>query len=228
MEHLKVSVICCEKCQERFDNEADFTSHIKTKHSKQWNCDECDFQASTRAILMNHCRLTSGHQPIKQRLGQTGVLECFTCRNEFRSYHDLMEHRKEEHPYHKKCRYFLKGECKFEAKDCWYLQENRPKVATKVVEVNENIQCYICKNIFFSKHDLMEHKQAHHKASSSTKQTIPSPTPNAWAQPLPDRQKEDFYQIPPPAAPNQGALMDLLHKLNQRLQAMVKKKCLKY
>ena len=76
---------------------------------------------------MNHCKQTKGHQPSnqKQRLGQTGVLECYTCRGEFRSYHNLMTHRKEEHPFHKKCRYYLKGECAYSSDECWYLHEDK-------------------------------------------------------------------------------------------------------
>ena len=76
------------------------------------------------------------------------------------------------------------------------------------------------KNIFYSKYDLMEHKRVNHKDTQTKNQTIPSPPPNAWAQPLPGMQKQGFHQTPPPAAPDQGALMDLLQMLNQRLQAM--------
>ena len=213
----------CEKCQEEFDDETSFYNHIKIKHSKQWNCEQCSFQASTRGILMNHCKLTSGHQPSKQRLGQTGVIECFTCRHEFRSYHDLMNHRKEEHPSHKKCRYFLKGECKFEGKDCWYLHEDRPMNGTHVTEVNSGIQCYICKNNFFSKFDLMEHKKTNHQQSTTTNQPKNSPTPNAWAKPLPNVQNKDFCQTPPPAAPDQNALLAALHQMSERLRVMEEK-----
>ena len=94
MQSLKVSETLCKICQEVLDNDIDLQRHMKTKHSEQWNCDKCDFQASTREILMKHCK-SSGHNPSKLRLGQTGVLECYTCRNEFRSFNDLMNHRKE-------------------------------------------------------------------------------------------------------------------------------------
>ena len=120
MENLSVSESQCDICKDKFVKEEDLERHKKNKHSKQWNCDQCDFQASTRLILLNHCKLVKGHQPSKQRqrLGQTGILECYTCKSEYRNYHDLMNHRKEEHPSHKKCRYYLKGECNFSASEC--------------------------------------------------------------------------------------------------------------
>ena len=119
MGSLKVTESFCDKCQEDFHTTVDFESHIKKMHSKQWNCDKCSLQASTRIILMNHCKKQPGHTPSnQQRHGQTGVMECYTCRSEFRNYHNLMTHRKEDHPSHKKCRYFLKGECKFSGEDC--------------------------------------------------------------------------------------------------------------
>ena len=123
MEKLNVSEINCKTCKDSFESKKGFESHMKSKHNKQWNCDQCSFQASNRAILMNHCKVTQGHKPAKhnQRLGEAGVIECYTCRGEFRSYHELMNHRKQDHPSHKRCRYYLKGECKFSSDDCWYI-----------------------------------------------------------------------------------------------------------
>ena len=103
----------CEVCQEEFDSHTEYNNHNKKKHSKQWNCDDCDFQASTRGGLLTHCKLTSGHKPSRVQKSKSGVLKCYTCKSEFRSYHELMEHRKEEHPSHKTCRYYIKGECFF-------------------------------------------------------------------------------------------------------------------
>ena len=78
MENLKVSQTFCEQCHVDLVKNVDFLKHMKTEHSKQWNCDLCDFQASTRQVLMKHCKLTPGHLPSQQRLGQTGVMECYT------------------------------------------------------------------------------------------------------------------------------------------------------
>ena len=108
----------CEACQQEFDRHTEYREHNKKYHSKQWNCDNCDFQAATRLSLMNHCKKTAGHKPSRGQRSKSGILECYTCKSEFRSYHDLMEHRKEEHPSHKTCRYFIKGECLFSSEEC--------------------------------------------------------------------------------------------------------------
>ena len=243
MDNLKVSEIQCINCKEQFVKKVDLDKHIKAKHSIQWNCEQCDFQASTRTILMNHCKLTKGHQPSTQtqRLGQTGVIECYTCRSEFRSYHNLMSHRKNEHPSHKKCRYFLKGECKFSKDDCWCLHEERATTDNNVVM---NFKCNLCKNLFMSNHDLMEHNKINHPmqvptlnssqshcdrstdeslnqhSSKTTSTTHTNPTTNAWAKPLSSAQKKDFCQHPPATAPDQGELLNALQLLNKRLQAI--------
>ena len=246
MDNLKVSESQCDECQEDFLTKINLKSHMKSHHSKQWNCDQCDFQTSTRTLLMNHCKLVTGHKPSKQRIGQTGVMTCYTCRDEFRSYHELMNHRKEEHPSHKKCRYYLKGECNFSAEDCWYLHENEDKGNIPSHSNAENFQCFVCKDNFMSKHDLMQHKKKNHSSQTlcekfkqgvcersaqechykhpqtSTKQNTSGQKPNPWAQKLPTVQK-DFYQPQHAPAPDQGPLMEALNMLNQRLQALEEK-----
>ena len=254
METLKVTEINCDKCQEDFQTRVEFESHIKNIHSKQWNCDKCDFQGSTRVILMNHCKKTPGHTPSKQqRQGQTGVLECYTCRSEFRSYHNLMTHRKEVHPSHKKCRYFLKGECKFTGDECWYLHED--KVETDNGSPSE--VCYECKSNFETNFDFMEHKKNKHQKlrpckkfergicdrtaddcwnkhySKPTKTNSTGQKSSARAQPLQGVQQEDFHQQRPATPPDQTTLMEALNMSNmkmdtintmaQRLQALEKK-----
>ena len=219
MQKLKVSQTFCEQCHIDLATNVDFLKHNKIEHSKQWNCDLCDFQASTRQVLLKHCKLTPGHLPSQQKLGQTGVLECYTCKHEFRNYHDLMNHRKEEHPSHKKCRYFIKGECNFSAEDCWYLHEVTQKKVTTPGQAKQNIQCFICKNRFESKYDLVEHKKKHHPTPTvnSGKKV---PTQNAWAKPLSNMQEKDFCQLPLQEAPDQGALVTAIQILTQRLLAM--------
>ena len=221
MENLSVSESHCDICQDEFESKEELERHVKNKHSKQWNCDTCAFQASSRSILMNHCKLTKGHQPSKQRqrLGQTGVLECYTCKSEFRSYHDLMNHRKEEHPSHKQCRYFVKGECKFSGDECWYVHER----SSLISESGE--KCFECKVSFPSKYTLMEHKKKDHQSrnkhsSTATKEINLSKTPSEGASPLSSVWQKDFHQPPPAAAPDQTALMIALNMLNQKMDTI--------
>ena len=220
MKSLTVTEIQCEKCHEDFDNKEDLERHVKNKHSIQWNCEQCAFQASTRYILMNHCKLTPGHQPSKQRqrLGQTGALECYTCKSEFRNYYDLMNHRKQEHPSHKKCRYYLKGECNFSASECWYLHEERSATETNIEDM-----CDKCNMVFSSYHKLTEHKKREHlnrnlNISKTTTERGTNSNPSSFAQPLPSVWQGDFQQAPPAAATDQKALMMALTQLNQKME----------
>ena len=242
---MNVSETYCEQCQENFVNNAEFTKHIKSEHSSQWNCNNCDFQASTRTILMNHCKKSPGHQPCtqKQRLGQTGVVECYTCKEEFRSYHDLMNHRKKAHPSKKKCRYYLKGECDFSSEECWYIHENVIKEDSSTHQ-SSDMECYVCKNTFTSKYDLMEHKKKNHPSnilcdkflqgackrsaedchykhvSPTTQENTKRSEPSNLAQPLPNVWHQGFQQPPTSAAPDQGALVIALQTLSRRLEAI--------
>ena len=239
----------CDICQEDLGEKHNFITHNKNMHSNQWNCEECSFQASTRAILLKHCQIAEGHQPSKgqkQRSGQTGVMECYTCKSEFRNYHDLMNHRKEEHPSHKKCRYYIKGECIFSSEECWYLHEDNTNSSTSQIN-HENYQCFVCKNDFSTKHDLMEHKKKNHPSKmlctkyqtgicdrsaekcryvhsqTSIQKNSISSKPNAWDKPLSSGWQQDFQQTAPTAAPDQGTLVKALIMLNQRLESMEKR-----
>ena len=239
---LTVSEISCDTCHEEFVNRVDFEQHKKINHSLQWNCEDCDFQASTRLILMNHCEKTPGHQPVKhkQRLGQTGVLLCYTCKAEFRIYHDLMSHRKAEHPSHKKCRYFLKGECNFSAEECWYLHEGKNNSLESESHGDDN--CYVCKTNFATKHDLMDHKKKNHPSrvpcwkflkgicdrsaeecwfkhsSKAMTENNTNKNPSAWDKPLQNMWQKDFQKPRNTAAPDQGPLMMALKEVTKRLQ----------
>ena len=196
----------CEVCQEEFDSHTEYNNHNKKKHSKQWNCDDCDFQASTRGGLLTHCKLTSGHKPSRVQKSKSGVLKCYTCKSEFRSYHELMEHRKEEHPSHKTCRNYIKGECFFSADECWYLHEDNSHVNTQTVTKDKI--CFGCMKTFPTNFDLLEHKKKSNMCKTlctkfqngncdwseencsfrhileNTQTSTTSPNNNVWTKPL--------------------------------------------
>ena len=93
---------------------------MKTKHTdKEWNCNGCCFQASNTKELINHLKL-SGHQPSQDIQNvKTKIIHCYTCKEEFSSYWNLMNHRRQKHPSNKICRYFQKNEC-IHGVNCWY------------------------------------------------------------------------------------------------------------
>ena len=191
---------------------------------------------------MNHCKKTAGHKPSRGQRSKSGVLKCYTCNLEFRSYHDLMEHRKEEHPSHKTCRYFIKGECLFSAEECWYLHDDRS--ATNNYGPHKDEECYGCKTTFPTKFDLMEHKKTSHMCQtpclkfqngncdrsaekcsfkhvlSTTQSSSRSPQANVWAQSSSNVQNSGFYQPLPVTPPDQDALMIALNMLTQRLETL--------
>ena len=65
--------------------------------------------------LLKHLK-TTGHQPsslVEKRKIYSDYKECYTCKEEFDGYFNLMTHRKIVHPSQKKCRNFPSN-CKFE------------------------------------------------------------------------------------------------------------------
>ena len=158
-----------------------------------------------------------------------------------------MNHRKEGHPSKKKCRYFAKGECNFSAEECWYIHGDTSNVDTDDIDDLNTFECFICKNMFSSKYDLMEQKKKHHPSKNlclkfqkgtcerraercryvhsrtitTTKATAKEPLVST--KPLPKMWKQDFLPSALIAPPDQGALVQALNFLNQRLAAMEEK-----
>ena len=90
----------------------------------QWNCNDCDFQGHKADDLLKHLK-RAGHQPsalVEKRKLFSDYKECYTCKEEFDGYFNLMDHRKSVHPLDKKCRNYPK--CKFEDK-CWYVHDQK-------------------------------------------------------------------------------------------------------
>ena len=109
----------CGDCGKGFGRKAQLAMHSKTHHSikkvdiKQYNCEDCPFQGENTRELKMHVKRT------KHCAG--GSIEvCYTCKKEFESYWHLMNHRREEHPSNRVCRYFKLGSCDFDDGECWY------------------------------------------------------------------------------------------------------------
>ena len=50
---------------------------------------------------------------------RTGRTLCINCKVEFPNYWSLMNHRRDNHPTGKSCRYDLEGRCKHSDEECW-------------------------------------------------------------------------------------------------------------
>ena len=154
-----------------------------------------------------------------------------------------MEHRKEEHPSHKTCRYYIKGECFFSSQECWYLHED--KHTEKEPDTQQEENCFGCQKTFATKYDLMEHKKKSNACKTICSKfqtgtfdcssencsfkhilnnTQSSKTKNSpWGNTLSGVQKQGFYQTLPVIPPDQSALMTALNMLTQRLETLEKR-----
>ena len=93
-------------------------SQTQSNTTAQYNCKDCAFQGDSWSSLKKHIQ-SLRHNP------SDFSEKCFTCKIEFNSYWTLMNHRREEHPSKKICRYYLKQECLFSSKKCWYKHEEK-------------------------------------------------------------------------------------------------------
>ena len=98
------------------------------------------------------------------------LLKCHTCDQEFISKWNLMNHRRENHPSSKTCRYFLTNTCKFTDGQCWYKHENVRATDTENATGNiENklisINCFVCGKSFENRKQMMEHKNIEHPSN---------------------------------------------------------------
>ena len=127
-EHRLVNLNHCAKCDESFRTKADLREHILSEHEEnEWNCLDCSFQANSSGELIKHLRLL-GHQPCKEiQDPKSKIIVCYTCKEEFSSKWNLMNHRKQKHPSNKICRYFLKNEC-IHGVNCWYRHDEKMEI----------------------------------------------------------------------------------------------------
>ena len=157
----------CDVCDKEFSSEADLNTHMTAKHiEKEWNCDNCSFQASHSSELINHLKLT-GHQPCQLNQNQASqITHCFTCKEEFSSYWNLMNHRKQKHPSNRTCRYFLMNNC-LHGVNCWYRHDEPMETqfdsgqSTKPVK---DFKCNVCAKTYQNSNSLKAHVKNEHSS----------------------------------------------------------------
>ena len=88
---------------------------------------------------------------------------CYICGWKVDSKGDLMKHRKEKHIQHVRiCLYFEKGNCDFDAEDCWYQHK------AALPQTIKEFKCSLCGDISKTKPDLMKHRKIEHTDYVST------------------------------------------------------------
>ena len=163
--HIPTSTFKCDSCVETFPTKNELENHVaddhkEMSHSDEWTCNDCPFQGSLSSQLMKHLKLTS-HQPnptIKDRNSLfLDYKQCFTCKQEFDGYRNLMQHRKFNHPSNRKCRDYPE-KCT-RGSTCWYVHSDEMEVDNSP---QKNIKCDFCNLEFETKRALMAHKKENH------------------------------------------------------------------
>ena len=132
---------CC-LCSQILDSNTELTNHIRTRHTKEFNCTECDFQATSVIILNKHIN----HKHKKNDDPDKNKLKCTHCNEQFSALWNIIKHKREKHDIVEECSYFQKGRCKF-ANQCWNkhtaLEQNSPTQTTI-----KSYKCYDCRKAF--------------------------------------------------------------------------------
>ena len=145
-----------------------------------------------------------------------------------------MNHRKASHPSKRKCRYFVKDQCSFNAETCWYNHEN----ATKQ---DDEFECNYCDEKFGQTSALMTHKKMKHPDKVSTCKKFSQGNcdeneKSCWfAHPRVDRECEDmetddgkviesvFCQTEKERPPDQmTSIMKMIKKLSCQVEELEK------
>ena len=216
----------CNKCGKEFVKDVQLDMHIKTNHmenkkqTKQFNCEDCSFQGTTSLELKKHTKITY-HNPSPY------TEQCHTCSKEFKSYKEMMDHRKIEHPSKRLCRYFKEGTCIFENEKCWW------RHSSKLEEPLENLfphNCQGCEMIFKTQNEMMKHKKREHRhlVSKCQKfmQGICDLNENScWFLHTEQKMEVDgeneqvFHEVKEKIPPDQ-MMMDKIDKMMQRIQTL--------
>ena len=130
--------------------------------SNQRNCPKCYFQSNCKDEMENHFKKSHVPKDDTSKVAiRTERITCRNCKVEFSNYWSLMNHRRDNHPTDKACRYDLEDKCKHSSEECWYKHKNGRNPLNKTQSSNMN-NCFECKMNFRNRHELMMHKKVEH------------------------------------------------------------------
>ena len=237
-EHISTfhRMIRCEICGKEHKSPEELRLHEKEQHvDKEWNCNDCSYQAHTSGELMKHLHVC-GHKPspIIQDL-RTEIKRCYTCKEEFFSKWHLMNHRKEKHPSKKICRYYVKNQCIHGSVKCWYRHEEPMEIEAPVKESSSQFKCYLCASSFQDKNDLRNHRRTNHPSIAPCRKYIEghcdrSETECLFNHDFKETQEKEAYSqnvpvfqsaSPNPAPPDKDQkLMEFMNMVLQKMSSM--------
>ena len=211
----------CEQCDHQSSSIALLKRHCELKHltrSKtythsdtdpniEYNCDQCSHQDTTKRSLDNHIKLK--HKTLSMDCKGVGSKK---CGEQFESYSDLMDHRRDHHNSGNKiCRYFKEGTCFYmnsEKGGCWYLHIEATSMPINKNH-NDSFPCTNCDNIFKSLNEVMKHRLQYHEeevpeCTSSKEGKKCEKNTRCWFRHLTNKEKESLKHVPLQNAPSHG------------------------
>ena len=148
MEHLDNPPYICQHCEETFETSEDKQEHVSNIH--QFNCMECDHQATTNKYLIRHIQLAHQVETINEKM----KFQCNSCAQRFASYFSMMNHRRDTHGKTKeKCKYNVPpSTCKRGPAECW-------NDHSSITEDLEEYKCTVCDDKFTSIPQRRRHRK---------------------------------------------------------------------
>ena len=113
------------------DSDQSLRSKVVPRINRQYNCYDCDYKGPNSKSLLKHVRDTLKtanphlkHDDLKE--------QCYTCKEIYANFDDLMMHRKSAHAMSiNQCRFVDLNTCKF-GDACWYSHQKNDDEPTKV------------------------------------------------------------------------------------------------
>ena len=223
----------CNTCAYVSDTKTELETHKKENHKKEkeFPCTDCDFQATSRAILRKHRQLlhnkvaeiestpteighisqipisTSLEEVLKdvqivRKEADTKMKKCPFCNEIFSSSTSLAQHRRESHLTYKPCRNI--DQCTFGI-DCFYSH----------IPISEGLfRCFQCGDEFNTINEMMLHRKENHEGVKICKKFLENQCMKDnecwWLH----NNAVDFQKIPENLAPP-GKAWPTLQKQNQ-------------
>jgi hypothetical protein len=177
---------------------------------KEWNCEKCDYQASTEDFLRKH--MNEKHNE------SLNTLICNFCKARFSSKREMARHRKDTHFTYKVC--MNMADCEFQ-EECFYSHVPIPEGKHR---------CFQCGVDFESKREMMGHRKKEHEDIKVCKDKQCKRGQNCWWRHEPQAKEqnrakgkggEDFYITPENTAPTITKQQNVIQ--NRNMQMMMTK-----
>ena len=199
-----IDTLECNTCAFVSDTKTELEIHKKENHrkEKEYPCNDCDFQATSRPILRKHRQLVHSKvaetepTPIEEMEvdevdnEKEKKKKCQLCEEKFISNSNLAQHRREQHPTYQPCRNM--SQCKYNI-DCFYSHIPIPEGMSR---------CFQCGDEFGSQEEMMFHRKETHPESVKICRKYLANQCNKtegcwWLHIMTDFQQIPIYPAPP-------------------------------